>query len=71
MAYENASKVIYGNEVIMDLTGDDVTPSDVRKGVIFHDKSGTQQTGTAEIYFDDTTIVLSVATFEDTTTIVE
>lgn len=67
----NVNEVIYGNTVLVSLKNDTVTPADVRKGVTFHDASGTLQTGTAEVYFDDTTIVMSMATFEDTTTIVE
>ena len=65
------NKVNLGAETLIDISNDSVTPSDVRSGVTFHDADGNLQTGTAEIYFDDTTIVLSMATFEDTTTIVE
>lgn len=44
---ENVSKVALKNgEVLIDLTGDDVKPEHVQEGIIFHDKSGTQQTGT-------------------------
>lgn len=44
---ENVSKVALKNgEVLIDLTGDDVKPEHVQEGIIFHDKSGTEQTGT-------------------------
>ena len=42
------NKVEFGDQVIMDLTGDDVTPSDVLLGKTFHDSSGASQTGTYE-----------------------
>lgn len=41
------SKVIYGGKVLIDLTGDTVTPADLAKGVIAHDKSGAEITGTS------------------------
>lgn len=41
----SANKVIFGNTVIMDLTGDTVTPSDILSGKTAHDKSGAQITG--------------------------
>ena len=39
------NKVVYGNNTVMDLTEDTVTPNDVLRGVTFHDKSGASQTG--------------------------
>ena len=47
MAELNKNKVIYGENVLIDLTGDSVTPADLAKGVTAHDKSGAQITGTS------------------------
>ena len=41
------NKVIYGGKVLIDLTGDTVTPSDLARGVTAHDKSGAEITGTS------------------------
>lgn len=43
---KNYNKFVYGNETLIDLTGDTATASDVRTGVIFHLASGVQTTGT-------------------------
>lgn len=43
------NKVIYGNDTIIDLTGDTVTEADVVSGKSFHLKSGVQAVGTATI----------------------
>ena len=45
----NINKVIYGNDTLIDLTGDSITPSDVLNSKSFHDASGTLRTGTADI----------------------
>lgn len=45
----NVSKVIYGNNTIIDLTSDTITPSDVLNSKTFHDASGTLRTGSADI----------------------
>lgn len=45
MATTNINKVIYGGNVLLDLTGDTVTASDLAYGVKAHDNSGTQITG--------------------------
>lgn len=42
------NKVIYGNDTIIDLTGDTVAPADVVSGKTFHDSSGEQKIGTLE-----------------------
>ena len=47
MAELNKNKVIYGENVLIDLTGDSVTPEDLTKGVTAHDKSGALITGTS------------------------
>lgn len=41
------NKVIYGGKVLIDLTGDTITPADLAKGVIAHDKSGAEIEGTS------------------------
>ena len=41
------NKVIYGGEVLIDLTGDTVTAANLDKGVIAHDKTGAEITGTS------------------------
>lgn len=43
---EHVNKVVYGNDTLIDLTGDDVQRSDVRSGVVFHLPTGEQTTGT-------------------------
>ena len=44
----DVSKVIINGNTVFDLTGVTVTPDKLAKGVIAHDKSGAQITGTAE-----------------------
>lgn len=39
------NKVQYGDQTVMDLTNDTVTPNDVLQGKSFHDRSGAPQTG--------------------------
>lgn len=41
------NKIVYNNQVLIDLTGDDVIESDVAQGKIFHKADGTQAIGTA------------------------
>lgn len=41
------NKVVFGNEVKIDLTSDTVTPSDLANGVTAHDASGAIITGTS------------------------
>lgn len=43
------SKVVYGNQTLIDLTGDTVTADTLIQGVTAHSKSGVQLTGTAVI----------------------
>ena len=47
MANSHANKIIYAGNVLIDLTGDDVTAADVAAGKKFHDNSGAQITGTS------------------------
>lgn len=41
------NKVVFGNEVKIDLTSDTVTPADLASGVTAHDATGTIITGTS------------------------
>lgn len=41
------NKIIFGNEVLIDLTGDSVTAADLAYGVTAHDRSGAIITGTS------------------------
>lgn len=45
MPNEHVNKVIYGGQTLIDLTGDDVTASDVLSGKKFHLPSGASGTG--------------------------
>ena len=47
------NKIIYGGQVLIDLTGDTVTANDVLNGVTFHLPSGETATGSCE-YDSDT-----------------
>lgn len=40
------NKVVYNGQTLIDLTQDDVTASDVRSGVYFHDSAGVRGQGT-------------------------
>lgn len=63
------NKIIYGNEVLIDLTSDTVTASDVASGKTFHLPSGEIGTGTSTLDSDtseDTALaaeVLNTRTF--------
>lgn len=61
MANQYVNKVIYGGEVLIDLTTDTVTASDILKGKTAHDKSGAVITGTCE-YDADTSDATAAAT---------
>ena len=47
------NKVVYGGNVLIDLTADTITPDQLAKGVTAHDKSGAAITGT-NTYDSDT-----------------
>lgn len=53
MANQYVNKVVFGDETLIDLTGDTATASDVLSGKKFHLKSGAQGTGTCT--FDSNT----------------
>ena len=48
------NKIIYGGNVLIDLTGDSVTADVVKSGVTFHDKTGAVATGTCTHDVDST-----------------
>lgn len=48
------NKIIYGGQTLIDLTADDVQPSDVANGKIFHDRTGATVTGTNTFDADTT-----------------
>lgn len=45
---KNVNKVVFNNEVLVDLTGDTVTAGSLKKGVTAHDKTGEIITGTLD-----------------------
>lgn len=46
---ENVNKVVYGNTVLIDLTGDTVEPGALLAGYTAHDASGAPISGGIEI----------------------
>lgn len=60
MSNQYVNKVIIGAEVKLDLTGDDVTPDKLAKGIKAHDKSGAPIVGT-NTYNADTTDATATA----------
>lgn len=46
MANQYKNKVVYGGDILMDLTDDTVTADTLLSGVTAHDKSGAPVTGT-------------------------
>lgn len=55
------NKVVYGDDVKIDLTGDSVTPETLAKGITAHDKSGEIITGTSTKDVDSTDATAAVA----------
>lgn len=43
-----ASKIVYGGEVLVDLTSDTVTAATLKRGVTAHDAAGNKVTGTMD-----------------------
>lgn len=63
MANQYKSKVIYNGDVLIDLTSDTITASDLAEGVTAHDKSGAPITGTNTYdsdTSDDTAVVAEI-----------
>ena len=60
MANQYVNKIIIGTEVKLDLTGDDITPEKLAKGIKAHDKSGAPIVGTST-YDADTDDATAVA----------
>lgn len=58
MAY---NKVVYGSEVLIDLTGDTITADKLSAGVTAHDKSGAAITGTNTLDSDTQDATAAVA----------
>lgn len=61
MANQYKNKVIYGGQVLIDLTQDTVTAADVLKNVTFHLPSGATGTGTCEYDVDSSDCTAVVA----------
>lgn len=61
MANMNVNKVIYGGDVLIDLTGDSVSADKVLKGITAHDKSGAKITGTCTFDSDTSEATAAVA----------
>lgn len=61
MANTTVNKVIYGGEVLIDLTGDTVTPDKLLSGITAHDKSGAKITGTCTYDADTSDATAGVA----------
>ncbi|MBP5596196.1 MAG: hypothetical protein J6Y02_12495 [Pseudobutyrivibrio sp.] len=54
------NKVVFGNQTLIDLTADTITPADLANGVTAHDASGAAITGTSTLDSDtsaDTALV--------------
>lgn len=52
------NKVVFGTDVLIDLTADTVTPEKLYKGATAHAKNGTRITGTAECTVVGTKLVM-------------
>ena len=61
MANQYINKVIIGNEVKIDLTGDDITPEKLAAGIKAHDKSGAPIVGTCPFDTDTSEATASAA----------
>ena len=55
------NKIIYGNQVLLDLTGDTATPDKVLFGFTFHDAAGELREGTCTFDLDTSDATLKVA----------
>lgn len=59
------NKVIYGNNPLIDLTADTVTPETLAQGIVAHDKSGEIITGTSTKDSDTSDATAAVAEILD------
>lgn len=55
------NKIVYGGNVLIDLTGDTITPDQLAKGATAHDKSGAHITGTSTKDVDSSDATAAVA----------
>lgn len=55
------NKIVVGNEVKLDLTGDDVTAAVLQKGIKAHDKSGAPIVGTSTLDADTSDATVAAA----------
>ena len=55
------SKIIYGTQTLLDLTGDTVTEDKLLSGITAHDKTGNKVTGTCTFDSDTTDATATVA----------
>jgi hypothetical protein len=55
------SKVIYNGETLIDLTGDDVKPDKLLKGIKAHDSNGDQITGTCDYDVNSSDVTATAA----------
>lgn len=51
---QNVNKVVYGNNTLIDISGDNVTAGDVRIGKTFHTKDGASATGSLVVKEEQT-----------------
>lgn len=58
---EHVSKVVFGDQTLIDLTGDTITADKVLTTYTFHDKSGAQQTGSCTFDSDTSDATAAVA----------
>jgi len=61
MTNQYVNKVIYGGNILIDLTGDTITAEDVQSGVKFHLPSGASATGTSTYDVDSSDCTAAVA----------
>lgn len=58
---QNVNKVVYGGDVLIDLTGDTVSTDKLLSGITAHDKSGAKITGKCTFDVDSTDATAAVA----------
>lgn len=68
MANQYVNKVVYGGEILIDLTADTITAADLAKNVTAHDKSGAPITGTSTFDADTSDATATAAEILSTKT---